>query len=261
MNTLQDRMERRLHQINASASILITSGDSPLFSRDEDTPLRAASVIKVPIMMEAFRQHQAGTLNLGNVQNIHPTETVGGAGVIHYLSGKQDYTLRQLIELMIIVSDNTAANLVLKTVGMENVNALLKQLGCEHSMIERFFMDSEAIENGLENWTTARDMIICLQAIHEHHPLFIKEDQMKMKKVLQNQQFKDLLGSFTSSEEIMIYHKTGELEGAEHDAGIFEYRGKTIYAAVLTDGLSRNQEGREMIASVGQWIAEEIAKD
>ncbi|KGP91292.1 hypothetical protein N780_07945 [Pontibacillus chungwhensis BH030062] len=261
MNKIDSKVEHLISQKNAPYSILIRNNNRTIISKNENIPFRAASVIKVPIMMEAFRKHREGKLNLDKLHTIKPSEEVAGAGVIHYLSGQQNYSLRQLIELMIIVSDNTASNLVLKAVGMESVNSLMYQLGCENSILERFFMDSAAVEKGFENRTTAGDMITCLQAINEPHPLFSKEDQIAMKKILHNQQCKDMLGSFTSTEEIEIFHKTGELEGAQHDVGFFEYKGQSVYAAVLTDDLTKNQEGREWIASIGQLIAEEIVKD
>ncbi|QST01117.1 serine hydrolase [Pontibacillus sp. ALD_SL1] len=261
MNGIRSKVKNLISEKNASQAILIRYHNRSIISKNENIPFRAASVIKVPIMMEAFRQQQEGALNLDKVQTINPSKTVAGAGVIHYLSGKQDYTLRQLIDLMIIVSDNTAANIVLKAVGIENVNILMNQLGCQNSVMERFFMDTIATDKGFENRTTAGDMMACLQAINEPHPLFSKDDQLAMKQILHNQQFKDMLGSFTSSEEIEAFHKTGELEGAQHDVGFFEYKGQTVYVAVLTDDLTRNQEGRELIASIGQLIVEEIVKN
>ncbi|WP_345240859.1 serine hydrolase [Pontibacillus salipaludis] len=261
MDRIYSKVDNLMTKTNAFVSVSILFNNRSIVSINKNNPFRAASVIKVPIMMEAFRQHRDGLLNLDDPHPIHPPETVGGAGVIHYLSGQKNYTLRQLIELMIIVSDNTAANLVLKAVGMESVNSLMKQLDCQDSALERFFMDHSAIEKGFENRTTAQDMMTCLQAINEPHPLFTKEDQMTMKQILHNQQFKDMLGSFTSSKEIEIFHKTGELEGAQHDVGVFEYRSEIVYAAVLTDELLKNQDGRELIASVGQLVVDHLLDD
>ncbi|GGD09431.1 serine hydrolase [Pontibacillus salipaludis] len=261
MNSIHNKIDNLITKTTASASVSILFNNRSIVSINHNHPFRAASIIKVPIMMEAFRQDRDGLLNLDDPHPISPSESVGGAGVIHYLSGQQNYTLRQLIELMIIVSDNTAANLVLKAVGMESVNSLMKQLDCQDSALERFFMDHSAIEKGFENRTTAQDMMTCFLAINEPHPLFTKEEQKTMRQILYNQQFKDMLGSFTSSKEIEIFHKTGELEGAQHDVGVFKYRSETVYAAVLTDDLARNQEGRELIASIGQLVVDHLLDD
>ena len=89
---------------------------------NEDLPLVAASVVKVPVMVEAFRQFRAGLLDPDEQVTIRPEDRMPSCGALTYLSDKVRPTLMDLTTLMIILSDNTAANLMIDRVGVDAVN-------------------------------------------------------------------------------------------------------------------------------------------
>lgn len=97
-------------------------GDYALYYKDlitgeelkynENTIYPAASIIKIPIMIEFFRQVEAGLLDREELLSIPVSERVGGAGILHELRNNIEMTFSELLLLMIVLSDNTATNLI-----------------------------------------------------------------------------------------------------------------------------------------------------
>ncbi|WP_397538398.1 serine hydrolase [Rummeliibacillus pycnus] len=237
---------------NVQMGIAIIDG-AQSFYHQEKAVFRAASTIKIPILLASYLYLSS---KIDDIAVIHDRLIVEGAGVIPFLTGKLPFTYRNLMELMIIVSDNTASNALLHANTMEKVNQLMKYIGCEESKIERFFMDENAVIKGLDNSTTAKDMILMLQQIGESNSILNNEQRKDARRILGNQQFEDMLPAYTFDEEIRYYHKTGGLTGVDHDVAIIEYQDKKIYAAVLTQGWEDGFTGKKCIAEIGKVIAD-----
>lgn len=233
-------------------SVAIVDGEQSFFYK-EDQLFRAASTIKIPILLTSY-------LNLvdqlDNVATIPEELIVEGAGVIPFLTGKLPFTYRNLMELMIIVSDNTASNALLHHNSMHQVNRFMQKIGCKDSKIERYFMDEVAVRNGLDNYTTAKDMILMLQQIGERGGVLNNSQRSDALRILGNQQFEEMLPAYTFDEEIHYYHKTGGLIGVDHDVAMINYRQKTLYVAVLTQGWNDGFTGKKCIAEIGKVIVD-----
>ncbi|MBR7797133.1 serine hydrolase [Agaribacter marinus] len=215
----------------------------------------AASLAKLPILIAGFRQLDKNPHLQDKLVYIKRENMVGGAGVINYLSHSHIYSYRNLLELMIIVSDNTAANVLLDILGVETINQLTKDADCQQSIIQRKFMDLQAKENGLDNYTSAYDIAKLLHLISENNKFLTKESQKMILTILANQQFTNKLPSYLQAEdEIQFYHKTGELQGVTHDAGIMKYQDKTIHVVLLSEGISLNAESERIIADIGHLL-------
>jgi len=239
---------------NAQIGIAIVDGEQS-FYHQEKAVFRAASIIKIPILLASY-------LNCSNkldtVTAIPEELIVEGAGVIPFLTGKLLFTYHNLMELMIIVSDNTASNALLKESSMEMVNQLMQDIGCENSEIQRYFMDENAVLKGLDNITTAKDMIMILKQIGEKNSVLNEEQQIDAFRIMGNQQFEDMLPAYTFNEEIHYYHKTGGLTGVDHDVAIIKYHEKQLYVAVLSQGWADGFTGKKCIAEIGNAIVEYI---
>lgn len=183
----------------------------------EDVQFPAASVIKVPIMMELFRQK----LDLGQTFVLEDRHRVGGAGVLHELSTGTTVTLLDLCRLMIIISDNVASNALLDRVGPANVNAWMQQHGMQ-AHLGRRFMEPATPER--DNRMSARDAARCIEvAIRDPRALEILEKQQYREKI-----------PLMLPPGIKVAHKTGELEGVRHDAGLID--GRIILAMLTRNG-------------------------
>ena len=113
------------------------------FSFDDDARVGSASTIKVSILLEALRQARDGELSLDTRYTVTPEQCCDGSGVITHLHDGLVVTLRDLLTLMIIVSDNTATNIAIDTVGMDKVNSTLRGFGCTGTTLMRKMYDWE----------------------------------------------------------------------------------------------------------------------
>jgi len=151
---------------------------------------------------------------------------------------------------MIIVSDNMAANYLIERLGMDRVNRRCQQLRMSSTILQRKMMDQEARERKLENYTSPLDIIRCLKAIQNNK-------NQSCKKILSHQQLLDKLPYyFEENSCIRIANKTGELDKVEHDCAIIEHEDEIIYVAVLTDQLTTNFKGKQIIQLIGASILE-----
>ncbi|MDN4526873.1 serine hydrolase [Fictibacillus fluitans] len=252
LDELRNRVNGIIGSLNGEFAYYIET-DEGYIGEKEEKVFPAASLIKLPIMIEAFRQREAGVLDLTKPLNIAQKDKVGGAGVINQLSPSASLTVLDVLTLMITVSDNTAANIMIEKAGKEPINALLAELQCRQTVLQRKLMDFQAIEEGKNNYTSAKDAVHLLREIH-HGKLLQNDSRKTMLNILRNQQFRHKLPGSMDEEVIMIANKTGELQGTEHDAAIAEYQGRAIIAAVLTKNLKNEADARHKLAEIGMVI-------
>ena len=125
----------------------LNSGDE--FSVNSDERFMTASAIKIPVLIELLRKAKSGELDLNERVTISNDLKVGGSGVLKELGdGTETMTIRDLATLMIIVSDNTATNIMIDIADMDDVNAVLEGLGLKVIRIRRKMQDFEAIKAG-----------------------------------------------------------------------------------------------------------------
>jgi beta-lactamase class A len=256
---VSDHIEKLVQSIDSNVSVMIET-DEDHFGYQEDVRFPSASLIKVPIMIEAYRQAQAGRLNLSQKVSIPPEEKVGGMGVISHLSDPLEISLQDLISMMIMISDNTATNRVIQEIGMGSVNHLAQDLHCYQTRLERKMMDFEAIKNGKDNYTSASDMICFLKEVMIGQTLDERSKRAAYSALL-HQQFRTKLPYLIKeslSDDTAIAHKTGELPGMEHDAGIFQIYGKQAFVAVLVTDLDDQQTGQRIISQIGKLIFDHL---
>ena len=184
-----------------------------------DLPLVAASVIKIPVMLEAFRQIKAGALDADREYAVHADQKLPSCGALTYMHDGLRVTLMDLITLMIILSDNTATNMVIDLVGMENVNRTLGRLGAEKTVLRRRLFDAEASARGVENTISAREIGGILEKLYRGE-LVSPEASAAMLRILGDQRLNGKFPFYLHALGCRLAHKTGEDDGITHDAGI-----------------------------------------
>ena len=160
MKIIHDKTEARLKEIAnrargalGFAALDLTSGER--FALNEDVSYPQASAIKIAILMEVYKQAHEGKFKLTDLRRIEKKDKTGGSGVIIELGdGTVQLSLHDLCVLMILLSDNTATNLLLDLVGMENINRTLESLGLKQTRMRRRMMDTAASWRGDENLST-----------------------------------------------------------------------------------------------------------
>ncbi|MCK5572812.1 MAG: serine hydrolase [Bacteroidetes bacterium] len=173
LTILRAKTLQRLEQIVESAggtigvaAIDLTSGE--WFTLNETFVFPQASAIKIPILMEVYRQADEGRFSLGETRTVRRTDQVGGSGILQFLGdGTSQLSIRDLCVLMIVLSDNTATNILIDLVGMAHVNSMLRSLGMEQTTLQREMMDTAASARNQENLSNPLEAARIMQILHE----------------------------------------------------------------------------------------------
>lgn len=237
----------------------LTTGERLEWSPEMRFP--AASVIKIAILVDALRQVEERTVRLDQMVAGSEDAKVGGFGVLKELTSVDSLSLHDLLTLMIIVSDNTATNLVIDLLGMASINATIESLGLTGTRLQRKMMDDAARARGLENITTAGDIARLLRLIVTRQILTAEACDLALD-ILARQQVRDRLPLYLPA-GIRVAHKTGELPGVRHDAGVIFFDSGPMIVVALTQGfpdqLSQSLTGGDasaLIAHVPRIILE-----
>lgn len=142
------------------SAVILDAGGSEVLAILPDEPMRAASVIKLPLVMTLFLQE-----GLDLDERVAIGTRVAGSGVLSHLPDVADMTLRDLAAITLTVSDNTAANRLIDRVGIERVNGRLDEWGCGTTRLRRAMYDLEARARGLENVMSARETASLLRRV------------------------------------------------------------------------------------------------
>lgn len=255
---LKDLLQPYLNQTTVNYSIYVKDlrqGDEWVYN---NRSLRSASMIKIWIMAEAFHQADQGKLNLSENVVLTSAVKVGGSGILSYMPDGTVRTWRDLIELMIVESDNTATNLLLDKLGLPAVQDMIDDLDGRDTKIERKMMDFAAIEKGKENWTTVNDVGHFFELLYAKQCVSPDADE-QMLHILQKQEDNDKIPALLPK-NVKVAHKTGELAGILHDGGIvFTAKGDYI-VCILADGVQSFEQTTETMAKMSRAIYEMLEK-
>lgn len=224
----------------------LTTGDH--FFLHEDEVFAQASSIKITILANLCLQAQLGKLKLSDSYTVQSSDLVADSDIMNGLTpGVTRLTLRDLATMMVAVSDNSAANVLIDRVGMANVNAMLDSLGLTHTRLRRKMMDLEAAKAGRENISTPREMMTLLDAIY-HGKLLNKESTADFFAMLSTN--KDSWIPRDLPADLKVANKPGSLEAVRNDSGIVFVEGRPYVICVMTSFLLNERAGEEAISKI-----------
>lgn len=208
----------------------LTSGET--FAVNAGLTFPQASSIKIPILVELMRQAQDGKLNLGERVEIHHTGLVGGSGVLQFFSdGSSAISLRDLASLMVVLSDNSATNLIIDRIGIDNVNSMLDAAGLHQTRLARKMIDIAAEENDRENRSTPFEMGALVEMLNAGKLLDATHTKMALE-ILEYPKDSPLRAGVPPT--ITVAEKPGSLNGAQCDSGIVFLEGNPYVISVMT---------------------------
>lgn len=252
---LQQAVEQYLQSVTGTVCVAfrdLERGDA--FSICGNRSVPSASTIKLVIMAECLRRVQCGDLSLSQTLTVTEEMKTGGDGILKELEPGHTFTLKELLTLMIIVSDNEATNILIDLLGMDAINKMAQTLQLANTSLGRRMMDSEARAKGFDNFISADDMASILCRIY-HGELVDKEASDLMLNILLRQQQTGRLQLYLP-EEIQVAHKCGDLDLLENDGGIIYLPGHPFVLVVLTSSMPTNKEGREIIGNIAKLICD-----
>lgn len=203
-----------------------------VWGQNLDKQFRAASTIKIAIVAALFYEVQQGKVSLTDYVTVSEDDIVDGGILCEVGSGRQ-FTWRELARLAIVISDNSASNMIIKKLGFERINYFIKNiLQVEQTTLNRYFMALPQ-EMG-ENYTSAQDLA-CMMAALWQGKVLQKIYNDEFWGILSRQQFIEKLPSRILG-QVKNYNKTGELDdGARHDAAVFVEARQAWGLIALTD--------------------------
>src|SRR5262245_5809609 len=253
-------VQKLIDQAGADASVAfrLLDGGGELFYRP-DVEYHAASTMKVPVMIELFKQAHSHRIKLDDqvpiVNQFHSIVdgsvyqlSVGDdsdAEVYKKAGGTMSY--RELCEAMITVSSNFATNLIIERVGAKNIQATTNALGAPGMHVLRGVEDDKAFQKGLNNTTTARALATLMERIAKGQAVD-QESSDEMIAILKRQKFNERIPAGLPP-GIAVAHKTGEITKIQHDAAIV-FAEHPFVLVVLVRGLEDAKAGSKLTADI-----------
>jgi beta-lactamase class A len=267
-NGLADVIQRHIAASGAEVAVALRTldGATDLFIQP-DTSFHAASTMKVPVMIELFRQAAAGQLALDEplpVRNefhsivdrsLYKLSEGDDSDAAIYTHVGGTMTPRQLCEAMITVSSNLATNILIEKLGVENIRRTVTEAGAEGMQLLRGVEDGKAFEKGLNNATTARGLLILLERIAAGTAVS-PEASRAMVDILSRQRFNSGIPAGVPPGTI-VAHKTGNITKIHHDAGIV-YGPRPFVIVVLVRGIAEEQTSAALIAAITREVFDRI---
>ncbi|MBN3555500.1 serine hydrolase [Fictibacillus nanhaiensis] len=221
----------------------------------------SASIIKVPIMASVFAHAAAGKCSLLDTIMIREEDTVPGDGMIQHLSRSIEWTIQDLIVLMIIESDNTATNALIGLVGLDQINTYMKEWGFSKSHLHHKLQINATREPGNMNIITAGEVNNFLKNIAYGSVISLNACN-KMIAIMKKQKMNDLLPSKLPVKEGVIgmipnweiAHKTGYVPGIEHNVGLLYLPSHTYALSVLSKNVQTRSDSRRIMGEIGELL-------
>jgi beta-lactamase class A len=232
----------------------------------------AASTMKVPVMIQLFRDRDAHRLSLDDsiavtntFQSIMDTSTyrldkADDSDSTLYARVGTKASIRELVELMETVSSNLATNILITRLGAPRANATAHELGADSILVLRGVEDGKAYRAGRNNTTTARDLGVLMAAIAQNRaasPAACRE----MLEILGRQHFQEGIPAGLPA-GTLVYHKTGWVgKVVYHDAAIVELPGGRRYVlVVLTGGIEKDEDSYNVVSDISRMVYDAVTR-
>ena len=209
----------------------------------------AASTIKVPVMVEVFRQLEAGRFDLDHRVTLLNSDKDWGSGELCDAPAGSTYPVSELLSKMIDISDNTATNMLIRLVGRHSINDSMIELGLERTHL--------ADDVRTEGWAIRRELrtspadLVRLLAMMARRELVDEWSSNEMITILSQDQFNSMLPE-PLPDDVMVAHKTGSLNDTMNDAGIVYASDAPYVIAVMTTDLPSQDMGREFVRNISR---------
>jgi beta-lactamase class A len=255
---LWKKLETRVEEIGARLDgvmgvAILDLSDGRILLRNADRVFPTASSIKIAILLELYRQDQEaragakGKAKLDDLYIFDPKDLVEDSQIMAGLTaGVTRVTIRDLAQFVVAVSDNAATNVLIDRLGMQNVNATLRNLGLTKTMLRRKMIDIAAARRGDENVATPQEMARLLELIYKGKALNneLTDELIKQLKTLK----KDSYLSYELPADVELADKPGSLDAVRNDSGIVFTPNRPFAISVMT-AYDRDEKAAERAIS------------
>ena len=241
-----NQVDQKLDGVMGVAIEDLTTGQKYLLHADDI--FAQASTIKIAVLAGLYHQAETGKLKLTDLYTVNASDLVPDSDIMGGLTtGVTRITLRDLATMMVAVSDNSATNVLIDRVGMNNVNALMDSLKLTHTRLRRKMMDIKAAAEGRENISTPSEMMTLLDALYRGKVLNreLTDDFFKMLST-----HKESFIRRDLPDDLKVASKPGELEGIRNDCGVVFVQNRPYVICAMTGYLRHERDGENAITKV-----------
>lgn len=259
MEKLQKILEQTIKNSGEEVSILIKELNKNEYIYNYNTKIKmiSASIIKVPIMLAVLEEVSNKKISLNHKILVENEDILEDTEVFE--NGENHYTLEELINWMIIESDNTATNVIIKKFGMQIVNNYFTNvLKLQHTNLQRYMLDENAIKNGFNNYTSQEDMLIVFEKLFNKQ-ILNEELCNKAIEILYNQRCQNLVMRHIY-QPVKYAHKTGILDYINHDVGVMNINNKLYYIGISIYNAKDIEGNKALIGNLGRIIYDYLIK-
>jgi len=276
-SALQTRLQARTEGFAGTVALYARNLDTGReVGLESDRRVRTASTIKLPIACALAAEVAAGRARWDERLVIRAQDKVSGSGVLSEFTSGESVSLRDAMVLMIVVSDNTATNLILDRIGADAVNEFMISLGFEATRSMRKIRGDGTQLKPAEGWSregdkaenkrfgigssTPREMVRLLDLL-EQGKIVDPATSRELLAVLERQQYKDGIGRKTG--ELRVASKSGSLDALRSDVGIVYTPAGRIAIAITVDDMpaidySPENVGNRLISDLTQILLEDL---
>ena len=225
----------------------------------------AASTMKAPVMIEAFKQMELGQLHpedsllvTNRFQSIvdsswYELSLTDDSEPELYQTLGQNQTVDKLIELMITRSSNLANNILIDRLGAVNISGTMENIGANGMKVLRGVEDNKAFEQGLSNTTDAYSLMVIYEKLARHE-VVSEQASRSMIEILKRQQFNEVIPALLP-DQVVVAHKTGSITGVRHDSGIvYLPDGRSYVLVLLSKDLQDEEAGTRLLQNISKMV-------
>jgi beta-lactamase class A len=254
---LKQKTEKDLQAIIASSPSLtglmavdLSSGES--ISINENIVFSQASAIKIPILMEVYKQAHEKKFALSDIRPLLPSNTVAGSGILNVMVDPVNLSIRNLCVLMIGLSDNSATNTLIDLVGLKNVSATMQSLGFGNTRLQRKMIDQPASLRNDENISTPADAVGIMRLLHEGQ--FIdKANSEEILSILKKNPIANSKIAVGLPENLKIAFKPGGMGGVSTEWAIV-YLPNRPYAIAIMENYKTSAAPSGVISTLSKRV-------
>ncbi len=249
-DAVQTAVNQTLGNLSADNSVYVSKIGTKTHYVVNSHPQRAASIIKIFIMIAAYDQAVSNKINLTNMYTVRNADKVSGTGVMQNMADGTTLSYDEVLKYMMDDSDNMAANVMIDFLGgIGKINEEIQKIGVVDTHLGRKMMDTNATQ---DNMTSVSDLGLVLNKIYEHKLINSDVDDKMLDILNENKNHSKLPAKI---EDAVIYNKTGEYikYGVENDAAIIS-RGNAAFIAVVMSENGQSNQQIEAESNLGQQL-------
>ncbi|MHB8644952.1 MAG: serine hydrolase [Thermomicrobiales bacterium] len=237
---------------SGTVGVSLIGPDGAHWTHHGDRKFGAASTVKIPIMIEIFRQIDAGARSLDDRHITSAADLTPGSGVLLNLHQGLEVTLNDLLSLMISISDNMATNILIRMAGMEAVNRTMREIGMKNSVLGREMKGRPATADEQENLAAPNDYAVAIRAILDSEAASRTSCDAMIGLLEKQQNSRRIARYLPDGGAIRWGSKTGSVPGVTNDAGFILAPNGRLILAVYCENFPDPHVGEQVIGEISR---------